>query len=475
MSVAASQHFSAMTATELVAGYAKRDFSPVEVMHCALERAHAVQPALNAFTLLDADRALAMAAEAEKRWMRGAPMGLVDGVPVAIKDTASVCGWPTRFGSLSGRRATAATEDAPLIQRLREHGAAFIGKTAAPEFAWKGITDSAAHGITRNPWDTSRTPGGSSGGSAAAVAAGVVPMATGADGGGSLRIPASFSGIYGLKPTAGLIPNLPTPLGTMAVVGGLTRTAADAALFLRVVVSPDARDSFAAPTFAVGDRAFGVDLGAPITGLRIGVSRSLGFEEPDPEVARALDDTVHHLRYLGATVEDVNLRANDTQDAFETLWALSFSEILSRLSPDDLQQVEPALLQVVARAETISGLQAQAAKRTARVFSTRLGAFFTRYDLLLTPTVLVKPFEAGRLTPDETRYRNWWDWTPTTWPFNLSRNPAASCPAGLTTDGLPIGVQLVGQWFDENTVLRVSHALETFNRHAHALTNKTIS
>lgn len=458
-----------MTAGELLAGYGRRDFSPVEVMRHALERAHAFQPDFNAFVLLDERVALAMATESERRWLRGAPAGMLDGVPVAVKDTIAVKGWPTRFGSLAGRHAGAAEEDAPMVQRLREHGAAFIGKTAAPEFAWKGLTDSAAHGITRNPWDRSRTPGGSSGGSAVAVALGVVPLATGADGGGSLRIPASFTGIYGLKPTAGLVPNLPTPLGTVGVVGGLSRTAADAALFLRAVVAPDARDSFAAPPFAIGEQAFGAGLERPIAGLRIAVSRSLGFDDPAPEVDAVLSQTIANLHSLGVEVEEVDLAANDMLEAFETIWSLSFAEILARLGDEARGQVEPALLAVAHAAEHVTGLQAQAANRMARVFSARLAALFTRYDLLLTPTVPIAPFAAGTLVPDPQRYRHWWNWTPTTWAFNLSRNPAASCPAGMTADGLPVGVQLVGRWFDENTVLRVSRALEAFHPHPGAL------
>lgn len=471
MSQAGTRHLSELTAAELVAAYARRDLSPVEVMRVALHRAHAFQPALNAFALIDEAAAMEMAKASEKRWLRGQSAGLLDGVPVAVKDTTNVKGWPTRYGSASGQRAADAEDDSPLVQRLREHGAAFVGKTSTPEFAWKGVTDSVAGGITRNPWDLTRTPGGSSGGSAAAVAAGIVPIATGADGGGSLRIPASFTGIHALKPTAGLIPNLPSPLGTLAVVGGLTRSAVDSALFLNAVVAPDARDSFAAPPVT---RDFGASLDDGVAGLRIGLSQNLGFGPADPEVTRVLAEAADNLRSLGAQVEEVDLRAVDTQGAFETLWALGFAEILGRLRDEDRAAVEPALLRVADCADRISGRQAQAAARTVRVFSARMGSYFESYDLLLTPTVPVPPIEAGQLTPDEARYPTWWDWTPMTWPFNLSRNPAASCPAGMTAAGLPIGVQLVGRWFDERTVLRASRALERFNRLASALAGATV-
>ena len=458
MTYRASSPFSSLSIAELVQGYARGDFSPVEVARASLERAQTVQSFCNAFVLIDEGRALKMAQASEQRWLQGKPAGLLDGVPVAVKDTTGVRGWPTRFGSLSGRRAEPAVEDSPFVERMREHGAVFIGKTAAPEFAWKGITDSALHGVTRNPWNTAKTPGGSSGGSAVAVATGVVPLATAADGGGSIRIPASFTGLYGLKPTAGLIANTPGPLGTLAVVGGVTRNVDDTARFLQAVVAPDARDSFAYPTQAP---VLSPDDG-DLRGLKIGVSADLGFRPAEPEIASVLADTVTHLRALGAEVESVFLRADDVQEGFETLWAVGFAEILGRLPEHEREQVEPALCDYADTAADISGLQVQFAYRQARLFSARMASFFSDCDLLLTPTVPILPFDAGLLMPAGYPGQQWWHWSPMTWPFNLSRNPAASCPMGMSSDGLPIGIQLVGRWFDESTVLRVSRALERF-------------
>lgn len=447
----------ALTAGELLRGYRERRFTPSDAVEASLRRAREVQPALNLFSLIADEAVLREAADSTRRWAEGRPAGTLDGIPVAVKDTAAVRGWPTGFGSLSSRGTQPASADAPLVQRLREQGALFVGKTTAPEFAWKGVTDSALTGVTRNPWNQDLTPGGSSGGSAAAVAVGAVPIATGADGAGSLRIPASFSGVLGLKPTAFLVPNLPTPLGQLAVVGALTRTVEDQALFLQAVVSPDSRDGFAAPFVPP---FYAKMLDGRIEGMRIGLSPSLGFAGPDPEIARVLCDCATVLRDLGAVVTEVDLRADTTQEAFEVLWALAFSEILHRLPPQAREEVEPALLALDERAAGISGREAQGAGRTVRHFSARMGAFFEEHDLLMTPTVPVLPFEAGRIAPASGPYRNWWDWSPLTWPFNLSGNPAISCPAGFSADARPIGVQFVAQRFDETSLLRVGRALE---------------
>lgn len=461
---------TSLSAAELVAGFSSGAFSPLEATTASLARAHEVQPTLNLFTLLDEERALEQARASTKRWSAGSPCGLFDGVPVAVKDTAAVQGWRTGFGSLSARHAQVAGEDAPLVQRLREHGAVFIGKTCTPEFAWKGVTDSAASGITRNPWDPDKTPGGSSGGSAAAVAIGVVPVATGADGGGSLRIPASFSGVLGLKPTAGLVPNVPTPLETMAVVGGLTRTAEDQARLLQVIVAPDPRDGFALPQKPTDYMA---RLREGVAGMRIGLSTNLGFGPIDTEVEQALLRCADMLRDGGAIVQPVAIESGEIRESFETLWAIAFSEILRRLREPDLSIVEPALLRLHDRVHTMSAWQVQAARRTARQFSGKVSELLTTCDLLLTPTVPILPFTAGQLTPDASRYPEWWDWTPLTWPFNLSRHPAVSCPAALSSSGLPIGVQFVAPLFEEARLLRAAFAMETHTGLSGALTDWT--
>ncbi|HTG97902.1 MAG TPA: amidase family protein, partial [Burkholderiales bacterium] len=238
----------ALSATELVEGFRKRTLSPVEVTKAVLARIEQFNPVLNAFNLVASDEAIRQATESEKRWTAGQPKGLLDGVPVSIKDIILTKGWPTLRGSKTIDPKGPWNDDAPVTARLREHGAVLLGKTTTPEFGWKGVTDSPLTGITRNPWNPAKTPGGSSGGAAAAVAAGMGPLAVGTDGGGSIRIPCAFTGLFGLKPSFGRVPAWPlSPMGTVAHVGPMTRTVTDAALMLNVLSLPDERDWHALP------------------------------------------------------------------------------------------------------------------------------------------------------------------------------------------------------------------------------------
>src|SRR5450432_1950651 len=231
------------SATELVRRYRARELSPVEVTQAVLARIRELNTRLNAFCLIDEAGALASARASEARWMKSAPIGCVDGVPASIKDLILTRGWPTLRGSRTVDREGPWLEDGPATARLRENGAVLLGKTCTPEFGWKGTTDSALTGITRNPWNREKTPGGSSGGSAAALAARFSPLALGTDGGGSIRIPASFSGVFGLKPSFGRVPAYPlSPFGTVAHVGPQARSVEDLALMLTVMSRPDARD-----------------------------------------------------------------------------------------------------------------------------------------------------------------------------------------------------------------------------------------
>lgn len=321
-----------LTAVELLDGYRRREFSPVDATRATLERAEEIQPAVNAFVRLDAEGALASAAESAERWRRGEPTGLLDGVPVTVKDILLQRGTPTLRGSKTISEQGSWDEDAPSVARLREHGAVFIGKTTTPEFGWKGVTDSPLSGITRNPHDPSRTAGGSSGGSAAAVALGAGPLSLGTDGGGSVRIPASFCGIFGLKPTYGRVPLYPaSAFGTLSHVGPMTRDAADAALMLDVIGVPDARD------WSGLDRApgsFTEGLAGGVRGLRIAYSPSLGGQVAvRPAVAAAVRRGVERLAALGAYVEETDPDFSDPVDAFHTLWFSGAARVTQKLAP----------------------------------------------------------------------------------------------------------------------------------------------
>jgi aspartyl-tRNA(Asn)/glutamyl-tRNA(Gln) amidotransferase subunit A len=444
-----------LSAREMARRFAKGDLSPVDVLEATLARLHAVNPALNAICLLDEPQGRRLAAESAERWRRGEPIGPLDGVPVAIKDTGHVAGWPTRIGSHSTATSPSA-EDTPGVARLREAGAVFFCKTTTPEFGWKGITHGPLTGITRNPWDISRTPGGSSGGSAALVAAGVVPLATGGDGGGSIRIPAAFSGVFGLKPSYGVVPNLLGPMGTLAVYGGLSRDVADSALLLNVLTRPDPRDSFAIPYRGI-DYLDALDTG--MAGTKIAWSPDLGFPGADPAVVAGMQRAIDALVKAGATVVSVDLDLSGAQPALEVIWGASHAAVVREFDGAQLAALDPGLLRLVITAQDISASELQAAYADMRALSQQMHHFHQEYDLLLTPTIPMTAFAAGIDTPDPTRFPQWFDWTPLTWPFNLTRQPAASVPCGFV-EGLPIGLQIVGPMFSEEKILRASRCVE---------------
>src|SRR6516165_6501282 len=293
------------SATRLIELYRAKRVSPVEVATETLRRLEMYEGAVNAFVLYDPEMALAMASASEARWQRGEPQGLLDGVPVALKDTVLTKGWPRLLGSRTIAADQAWDEDAPVTARLRAEGAVFFGKTTTPEFGWKGVTDSPLSGITRNPWNSERSPGGSSGGSAAAVLAGIGPLAVGTDAGGSIRIPASFCGIVGHKPTFGRVAAYPpSAFGDVAHVGPLTRSVDDAALMLDAMKGPDSRDWHSLPDDGIAYRER-VREGS-IKGRRVVLSPTLGYAEPAPAVRAAVERAARIFAELGAVVEEAD-------------------------------------------------------------------------------------------------------------------------------------------------------------------------
>ena len=447
------------SAAKLVKGFAKRKFSPVEVANACLAQIERHEKSLNAMVQLRPEEALAAARASEKRWHKGEPQGPVDGVPTLIKDLLLVRGWPTLRGSRTVDKTLAWDQDAPSVARLRECGAVFLGSTTTPEFGWKGVTDSPLTGITRNPWDTAKTPGGSSGGSSAAAAAGYAPLTLGTDGGGSIRIPAGFTGIFGHKPSFGRVPAWPlSPFGTVAHVGPMTRTVEDACLMMNVISQPDARDWHALPYDGTDYTA---KLGKSIKGLRIAFSPALGYVDVDPEIAKLVREAVKVLAELGAAVEEIDPGFEDPAPTFRTLWWAGARALLGKLPADKKKLLDPALADVVEQAKAISLDDYQDAVRERGLLGSRVRQFMERYDLLVTPTLPIPAFEAGKLSPaavDKTG--KWVNWTPFSYPFNLTQQPAASVPCGFTSAGLPAGLHLAGRMFDDRTVLNAAHAYE---------------
>ncbi|MFB6955957.1 amidase [Streptomyces sp. NPDC056309] len=447
-----------LTAGELLDGYRKGEFSPVEATRAALERAERIQPEVNAFVRITAEDALARARESEDRWRRGRPSGLLDGVPVTVKDILLLRGHPTLRGSRTVPEEGRWDEDAPSVARLREHGAVFLGKTTTPEFGWKGVTDSPLTGVTRNPHDPARTAGGSSGGSAAAVALGAGALSLGTDGGGSVRIPAAMCGIFGLKPTYGRVPlHPPSAFGTLSHVGPMTRDAADAALLLDVVGVPDARDWSA---LGPAPGSFTEALAGGVRGLRIAYSPSLGGQVPvRPAVATAVRRAVAGLAELGAYVTESDPDFADPVEAFHTLWFSGAARVVQHLGPSRRELLDPGLREICAAGARLSALDYLAAVDVRMELGRVMGHFHQSYDLLVTPTLPITAFEAGAEVPKGSGHRRWTGWTPFTYPFNMTQQPAASVPVGRDEGGLPVGLQIVAARLRDDLVLRAAHTL----------------
>jgi aspartyl-tRNA(Asn)/glutamyl-tRNA(Gln) amidotransferase subunit A len=447
-----------LSATELTTLYRRKQLSPVEGLEAVLDRIEVFDGAVNAFRHLDADAALAAARASEKRWLDGEPMGLVDGVPTTIKDLVLARGWPTLRGSLVTDENQPWDEDAPATARLREHGAVILGKTTTPEFGWKGVTDSPLSGITRNPWDTDRTPGGSSGGAAVAAALGMGALHIGTDGGGSVRIPAGFTGIFGHKPSFGRVPAYPaSQFPNLAHTGPMTRTVSDAALMLNVLSQPDARDWTALP---YDGRDYRVGLEEGISGLRIAFSLTLGFADVVPSIGDKVRAAVQILSDLGANVEEVNPGFDSPRSIFLTLWFSSVARMIATFTDEQRKLLDPGLLHIaeMGAKTTLTDYLKVSADRI--VLGEHMKRFHQTYDLLVTPTLPLPAFATGLDFPSRDVYTHWADWTPFTYPFNLTQQPACSVPCGFTSDGLPVGLQIVGPMFNDALVLRAARAFE---------------
>jgi aspartyl-tRNA(Asn)/glutamyl-tRNA(Gln) amidotransferase subunit A len=447
-----------LSATELVAGYRAGRISPVEVTRAVLDQITAHNTAVNAFVVVDPDAALSAAELSAARWRSGRPLGPGDGVPTSIKDILLTRGWPTLRGSNLIDAAGPWTEDAPAVARLRETGAVLLGKTTTPEFGWKAVTDSPRHGGTGHPCDHALTPGGSSGGSAAAVALGMSTWSVGTDGGGSLRIPAAFTGIVTIKPTFGLVPVWPpSSFGTLSHAGPTTRTVADAALMLDILTGFDPRDWSAMPR-PTGSFLLGLHDG--VRGLRVGYSPNLGHGRNDPGVDVAVRAAASALADAGARVERADPGFADPIDAFRVLWFAGAARVVQGHGPDALTRVDPGLRRIVEAAAGISAADYLDASALRADLGELMGRFHRDYHLLVTPTVPIPAFARGHDVPPGWHSPDWASWTPYTYPFNLTQQPAASVPCGVTPGGLPVGVQIVGPRHADALVLRAARAIE---------------
>ena len=450
-----------LSAQEMLQHYRDGTLSPVETTRAALAAIDRHNENLNAFVLVDHEGALAAARESEERWTLGVPRGRVDGVPTSIKDIILTEGWPTLRGSRTVSAEQPWEEDAPCTARLREQGAVFLGKTTTPEFGWKGVTDSERFGVTRNPWNSDKTSGGSSGGAAAAVASGMGALAIGTDGGGSIRIPAGFTGIFGLKPSFGRVPAYPlSPFGTVAHVGPMTRTVGDAAVMLSVIAEPDPRDWYALPDDSA-DYSAGLDGG--VEGLRIAFAPSLGDFPVDPGIAALTKQAALVFQDLGATVETAEPDLSGAEEVFRVHWYAGAANLLKRFTKEERAIMDPGLQEIAEEGATYTLAQYLAAVARREALGQRMNEFHQQYDLLLTPGLPISAFDAGLECPSGSGLERWFHWTPFTFPFNLTQQPAASVPCGLTNDGLPAALQIVGPSHGDALVLRAAKAYESLH------------
>jgi Asp-tRNA(Asn)/Glu-tRNA(Gln) amidotransferase A subunit family amidase len=452
------------SAVELARQIQSREISPVELTDAFLARIDEINPKLNAYVTVLHDQAREQAKIAEAALMKGQSHGPLHGLPISIKDLALTKGVRTTGGSRAYEHRVP-DENSPVVERLLGAGAINLGKTNTPEFGWLAITDNEIFGRTSNPWDLERTSSGSSGGAAAAVAAGLAAISHGSDGGGSIRHPASFCGVFGIKPTYGMIPRHPGVDGwpTLSHQGPLTRTVADGALAMDVMCGYDARDMMSAP---IPPQNFLANLGRNLKGVRVAWSADLGHAEVDPEVRALFEQSIAAFTELGCEVRPGH---PDLRAAREIFKMVMFSELaasdLKHIAPDGTSKMNPELTRFVLKRKDILARDYLAAMEDRAKMYAGVADFFRATDILLTPTMAIPPFKHPRTMSEYPHTVNGVEvgstgWHPFTYPFNLTGQPAATVPCGWTRDGLPVGLQIIGRRYEDLLVMQVAAGFE---------------
>lgn len=457
-----------MTANRAAALIRHKRLSPVEYVDAVLAQAERQQPRLNCFVELTADSARAAARQAEQAVMDGAPLGPLHGIPMGVKDLIDVAGVPTRMGSRIYDEAGPARLDDVQVARLRAAGAVMIGKTTTPEFGVKGLTDGPAFGITRNPWNLERTAGGSSGGSAAAVAAGIGPVALGTDGAGSIRGPSACCGLVGLKPTLGAVPleSSRDAFSNNSYAGPMARSVTDAAIMYQVLAGPASKDPWSLGGGPAQPLSAGLT-GADLSGLRLGCFMRLANPRVAAEVEATTREAVACYADMGATVEDVTDEIDWIEYEGRVLYQANFAVMLAAQLPRWQNSMDPVTLAFMQRGSGFSLMDFRNAQfARTRLFRT-VQALLERYDALLMPTMsrtaLPAVFDAANEEVEVDGVKcgiTRQGWTAPQYPFNLTGHPALTVPSGFGADGLPIGLQIVGRWHAETDVLRLGALLE---------------
>jgi aspartyl-tRNA(Asn)/glutamyl-tRNA(Gln) amidotransferase subunit A len=447
-----------MSCESLVGLYKARKASPVEALAAIATRIERQNGRLNALFFLDLEGARMAARESEKRWVAGRPAGALDGVAISVKDLALTRGMPTLRGSRLIDRQGPWLEDAPSVARAREQGAIIIGKSAVPEFGCKGTTDSQLTGVTHNPWNVNMTPGGSSGGAAAAVASAMSCADIASDAGGSIRNPAALTGVVGLKPSFGRIADFPpSPAGSMAVIGPITRHVRDAAMLMNVLTLPDKRDPLTKPA---EDFVSGLEQ-APRE-LKVAVSRTLGYARVDPDVAVVFERAITLLRSEVDSIEDAEEVLPDPTALVGVFLSVGLANVYRGLKIDQNADtlMDPAFVSAAHRGARVTLPEYLDAVQARKALIARMSRFFSTCDLLITPTLPISAFPVGTDDPPRERFAYGARWKPFSGWVNLTKLPGISVPCGTTRDGLPVGLQIVGPRFCERNVLRMARLVE---------------
>jgi len=445
-----------LSAEEMIDLYARQALSPIEVLTAVTDRVARLNPGINAFVVMNS-RAHEAARDSEARWRAGRPLGLLDGVPCTVKDLVDLAGFPTRRGSRLTDPAPV-VEDAPMVLGLKREGAVILGKTTTTEFGWKSPGDCPLNGITRNPWNRAFTTGGSSSGAGAAGAAGFGPLHIGTDAGGSVRIPAAWCGLVGLKPSYGRVPQWPAgAFAAVSCAGPMTRTVRDNALMLSAMARADIRDPFCLPD-EPRDWRDGIETG--VAGLRVGILRRPGFDAPlDADGAAALERTASLLAEAGAEVTEIEPALPDTRDIFARVWGAALARLVGLYPEPRRALLDPGLLEVAAALGGMSAIEFLDAEAMRAAAGHAMARLHLRCDLVLCPTVPNGPPEADAPTVNPMAAL-WKNWAPWTFPFNLTRQPAITLPMGLTASGLPDSVQIAAAQFRDDLVLRAARTIE---------------
>src|SRR5689334_13615190 len=444
-----------MTAVELLAAYRRKALSPVEATRAVLKRIEAWEPHLRATYALDPDGALTQAEASQARWLKGTPQGPLDGVPAMIKENIATRGVPVPLGT-AATVLQPAEHDAPPAARLREAGAVILGKTTMPDYGMLSAGVSSFHATTRNPWDLTRGPGGSSAGAGAGVAAGYGPLHVGTDIGGSVRLPAGWCGIFTLKPSLGRIPIDPPYAGRVA--GPMTRTVADSALLMGVLAQPDDRDTMSLPAQTIEWQRLERD----VQGLRIGVMADAGVGLPvDAEVAAAFDAAVRRFEAAGARIERVApFMTRTILDGMDDFWRMRAWLDISAMREERRARILPYIVAWAQRGARLSGERVFRGYSQMAVMRDAAVAACRPYDVVLSPTSPIPSYDAELASPTNDPERPF-EHIAFTLPYNMSEQPAASIDCGRTKSGLPIGLQIIGHRHDDLTVLQVARAWES--------------